>query len=171
MYKQIKLKKLGRKKSHRESLVRNLLISLFENGKVETTSAKAKALKASAESLIESSKDVANQLDLRRKLQITFGNTDLVKKFMEYTKVENNGVTIVKVGFRSGDNAEVSRVELMGIEKKVKKVVKGIKSEKKVEKTIEKKDHIDIEKRSANKSISKGTVVKKTERAKSRSGL
>ena len=79
MYKQKRIRKLGKKTSHRDALIKNLLRGLFEYGKVETTSSKAKALKANAESLIEKSKTAGDQLILRRNLQIVFGNTELVK--------------------------------------------------------------------------------------------
>ena len=171
MYKQKKIKKLGKKTSHREALIRNQLRSLFENGKVTTTSTKAKALKASAESLIENSKKVTDKLVSRRNLQVIFGSTELVAKFNEYIAKENTGVTIVKVGFRAGDNAETSRVELMGL-KKAKKEKKEEKVEEKKEKKVEKKETVGIEKRTSKRNIAsqKGTVVNK-ERAKSRSGL
>jgi len=45
-------KKLGRTSAHRKSLRRNLVTSLFINGYVETTEAKAKAVQGYAEKLI-----------------------------------------------------------------------------------------------------------------------
>jgi large subunit ribosomal protein L17 len=173
MYKQKKLRKLGKTKSHRDALIKNQLRSLFENGKVQTTTQKAKALKANAESLINKGKTAKNDLKLRRDLQITFGNKELVKKFMEYVKNEDAGVSIVKVAFRSGDNAEVSRVELLGLKTKAKKEVKKEVKEEKVEKTVEesKENKVDISKKSESKSIDKTATVKNTARAKSRSGL
>jgi large subunit ribosomal protein L17 len=168
MYKQKKLRKLGKKKTHRESMIRGQLRGLFEHGKVKTTSQKAKALKASAESLINKGKTAKNELALRKDLQIVFGNAELVKKFMEYVAKENTGVSIVKVGFRVGDNAEISRVELLGLKKKAKK---ESKKEVKEEKVVEKQNSVDMKKRSVAKSIDKGATVKKTTRAKSRSGL
>jgi large subunit ribosomal protein L17 len=45
-------KKLGRSTAHRKSLRRNLVTSLFYNGYVETTEAKAKAVQGYAEKLI-----------------------------------------------------------------------------------------------------------------------
>jgi len=45
-------KKLGRSTAHRKSLRRNLVTSLFYNGYVETTQAKAKAVQGYAEKLI-----------------------------------------------------------------------------------------------------------------------
>ncbi|MBS3783058.1 MAG: 50S ribosomal protein L17 [Anaerolineae bacterium] len=45
-------KKLGRSSAHRKSLRRNLVTSLFYNGYIETTEAKAKAVRGYAEKLI-----------------------------------------------------------------------------------------------------------------------
>jgi len=45
-------KKLGRSSAHRKSLRRNLVTSLFYNGYIETTEAKAKAIRSYAEKLI-----------------------------------------------------------------------------------------------------------------------
>jgi large subunit ribosomal protein L17 len=153
-------------------MIKNLLRGLFENGKVQTTTPKAKVLKANAESLIENSIKADNDLLLRRKLQLVFGDAELVEKFKEYIAKENHGVSIVKVGFRSGDNAELSKVELMGL-KKVKKAKKEDKvvGEKK-NKKVDEKDTAGIEKKTTKRNIEpkKRTVVKK-ERAHSRSGL
>lgn len=168
MYKQKKIRKLGKKKSHRESLIRNQLRALFEHGKVQTTSPKAKALKASAESLIGKAKSSKNEMALRKDLKVVFGKVELITAFMDYLSKDNTGVGIVKVGFRSGDNAEVSRVMLLGLEKKAKKVVKKAAKEEKV---VENKETVDTKKRTVAKSIDKGAVMKNTTRAKSRSGL
>ena len=76
------------------------------------------------------------------------------------------------VGFRKGDNTEESRIELIGLAKKKGKVVaKKTKEDDKKEIKETEVNKADLEKRSAQKSIDKSTVFKKTERAKSRSGL
>lgn len=174
MYKRIKRTKLGRKKSHRESLINNLLRSLFDNNTVITTTPKAKVLKREASSLIAKGISKGDEVAFRRKLQIVFGKDELVAKFQEYIKKENTGVSFVRVGFRDGDNAEVSRVSLLGLEKK------KVKQEKKVEEKKEKdevKEKEDSKKRTPNvvrgekKRVDKTAVVKKTTRAKSRSGI
>ncbi len=54
-------------------------------------------------------------------------------------KSEKVGVTIVKIGFRAGDNAEKSRVSLIGMDKKKKateKKVEGKKVKRKLRKRI-----------------------------------
>lgn len=150
----------------------NLTRSLFKSGQIVTSSARAKALKQTVESLISKMKTPKNALVLRRDLQNVFGNDELVKKAMEYSTKEKTGIVIRKVGFRKGDNTEESRIELIGLAKKKGKVVaKKTKEDDKKEIKETEVNKADLEKRSAQKSIDKSTVFKKTERAKSRSGL
>jgi len=172
MYKGVKKSKLGRKASNRNLLMLNLTRSLFKSGQIVTSSARAKALKQTVESLISKMKTSKNTLVLRRDLQNVFGNDELVKKAMEYSTKEKAGVVIRKVGFRKGDNTEESRIELIGLVKKKGKVVakKTKEGEKKEIKETE-VNKTELEKKSAQKSIDKSAVFKKTERAKSRSGL
>jgi large subunit ribosomal protein L17 len=171
MYKRIKRKKLGRKKTHRESLIRNLLRSLFASNYVVTTTAKAKVLKQEASSLIDKGKNVKDEVSFRRKLQSILGKDELVKKYLEYIKKEKVGVTFVRVGFRDGDNAEMSKVSLLGLEKKKRKVVKDEKVEK--DKGQEEDTQVDkkVIERDIDKKVDKTAVIKKTERARSRAGI
>ena len=106
MYKGVKKSKLGRKASNRNLLMLNLTRSLFKSGQIVTSSARAKALKQTVESLISKMKTPKNALVLRRDLQNVFGNDELVKKAMEYSTKEKTGIVIRKVGFRKGDNTE-----------------------------------------------------------------
>ncbi len=172
MFKGVKKSKLGRKASNRNLLLINLTRSLYKSGQIVTSSARAKALKQTVESLISKMKTSKNTLVLRRDLQNVFGNDELVKKAMEYSTKEKAGVVIRKVGFRKGDNTEESRIELIGLVKKKGKVVakKTKEGEKKEIKETE-VNKTELEKKSAQKSIDKSAVFKKTERAKSRSGL
>lgn len=170
MYKRIKRSKLGRTESHRKSLIKNMLRSLFDKNSVVTTTAKAKVLKQNADSLILKGKAEGESLSFRRKLQEVLGSDELVAKYKEYIKKEKVGVLSVKVGFRAGDNAEQTKVVLVGTEKKKKKV------EKKEETKEEKKDVVQKEERKGKrfdgaKKVDTTTVVNRTERAKSRSGL
>lgn len=172
MYKGVKKSKLGRKSSNRKALMFNQLRSLFESGHVVTTSPKAKVLKSNAQSLIMQGKKQKGMLSFRRLLRVQLNDEALVKKFTEYTDKELAGVRIVKIGFRKGDNGEKSRVELIGMEKKVRKIAKKTEEEKKEVVKAEKVNPvIKASKNILNKGIDKSTVVKKTERAKSRSGL
>lgn len=176
MYKGVKKSKLGRKTSNRKALMLNQLRSLFENDHVVTTSPKAKVLKSNAQSLIAQGKSKKGSLAFRRDLAVTLKEDGLVKKFIEYAEKDIAGVRIVKIGFRKGDNGEKSRVELIGVEKKkINVATKAVKAEKKEEAKEEKvvaptKANKNILNRS-EKGIDKSAVMKKTERAKTRSGL
>lgn len=173
MYKRINKKKLGRKKSHRESLVRNLLRSLFTSAKVETTTPKAKVLKSKAEDILNTVRNSKEEdLSLRRKLQEIFGNTDLAKKVYEICKKDGVKISIAKIGFRAGDNGEVSRVEIKGVElkKKVKKETKV--KEEEVEKREAKVDvKKGIEKLTGKKVVKEKVANVSKERSRTRSGL
>ena len=130
MLKRVGSKKLGRKASHRRALVKNQLKSLFENGKVHTTTPKAKVLKSNAESLISSVTEM--DLNTRRRLQGKLISSDALKNFETYMSAKDKAVKIVKVGFRAGDNAETSRVSLQGFSKAIGDAKKA--SEKKADK-------------------------------------
>lgn len=172
MYKRIGTKKLGRTMSHRKALINNQLRSLIESGYIKTTSTKAKVVKGEIESLfakVRNAKD--GDLNLRRSLQVVFGNTDLVKRFLEIAKKEDTKVVLRKIGFRDGDNSEMSKIEITGL--KVKKVAKKVKKE--VEVQEEKVENKEVKKNILNiggkKSVSKKVGAVNKERAKSRSGL
>ncbi|PKN02575.1 hypothetical protein CVU76_00855 [Candidatus Dojkabacteria bacterium HGW-Dojkabacteria-1] len=175
MYKRIGTKKLGRTMAHRKALVYNQLRSLVKSGSIKTTTSKAKVVKAEMESLISKSRNSKEgDLNLRRKLQVVFGSTELVKKFLEVSSKSTSKVILKKVGFRDGDNAEVSMLELKGLKvKSAKKVEKVEKEETKVEKKepVVEKERKGILNLGAKKSITKGIAPINKERAKSRSGL
>ena len=178
MYKRIKRAKLGRKKSHRESLIDNLLRSLFDHNYVVTTTTKAKVLKQKAESLIEVGKKKGENVDFMRKLNTVLGKQAIVKKYLEYVKKDKAGVGFVRVGFRDGDNAEISRVYLLGLDKKKSAAPKSKKEDTKkkedIEKT-EKKNPLKIKEETPvglKKKVDKTAVVKKSgTRPQARAGL
>jgi large subunit ribosomal protein L17 len=179
MRKRIKKKKLGRTKTHRESLMRNLLRSLFDHNYVVTTTAKAKALKQEATSLIEIGKNKKGDKLFREKLNVLFGNRKLVGKYEDYLKKDAAGIGFVRVGFRDGDNAEMSRVFLLGLDKKKAPVKKSKKQEKK-QKGLEPEDRdkgkspLDIKEdkpTGLKKKVDKTGVIRKKPRAKARAGL
>lgn len=173
----MKRKKLGRKKAHRESLIRNLLRSLFDHNYVVTTTVKAKALKQEANSLIERGKSKEGDLVFTRELKNIFGKDSLIEKYRNYLKKEEAGVGFVRVGFRDGDKAEMSRVFLLGLDKKKAPSKKTKKEEKQEEKESKEPKGIHPLKESAPKvkdtvkNVDKPKVNKKPRRAKARAGL
>ena len=168
MYKRVKKAKLGRKKSHKDMLRRNLLRSLFDNNTVTTTTTKAKVLKQDASSLIEKGLKRKEDLSFKREVIVLLQNESIVNKYYEYLKMDKPAVKLVKVGFRGGDNAEMSKVTLAGKEKKkiVKKVEKEQESTEK--KAPKEKQEVKVKE---DKRVDKTAVIKKVGRSTSRSGL
>ena len=107
---------LGRKKAHRVSLLSNLAISLIDHKRIETTLAKARALRRYVEPLITRSKDdtthsrrlVFSHLQNKEATAALF--RDVAPKIAEraggYTR-------IIKLGNRLGDAAEMAMIELV----------------------------------------------------------
>lgn len=107
--------KLGRKIGHRRSLLRNLATSLVLYEKIDTTLAKAKAVKPIVERMISSSK--ANDLSSYRRDLSFFFDINASKKIRDelVKRYENRSSGFVKIyhtGYRLGDNAKTSRLEL-----------------------------------------------------------
>ncbi len=109
--------KLGRTAAHRRALFRNLVTALFEHEAVRTTDAKAKALRRWADRLVTLGKQ--GTLHARRRAATVIGRRSVLKKLFDEIapryRERNGGYTrVIKIGFRSGDAARVSMVELVG---------------------------------------------------------
>jgi len=133
MHHRIAGRKLGRTTSHRVAMLRNLVTSLLEHEKVKTTDAKAKEVRPLAEKLIGLAK--RGDLHARRQALSVVRKADVVKKLFEtlaprYQSRTGGYLRIVKVGYRPGDGAPVSLVELIGEGKEGAKKGKGKKREK-----------------------------------------
>jgi len=109
-------RKLGRTKSHREAMFRNLVVSLFEHERVETTEAKAKELRRIAERLITKGKQ--GTLHARRIASRWVRDPRVLQKLFEdiagrYSERPGGYTRIMKLRNRRGDNAPLSIIELM----------------------------------------------------------
>jgi large subunit ribosomal protein L17 len=109
-------KKLGRTKSHREALIRNLIRSLIIHERIRTTIAKAKLVKRHAERIIRFARDnsVAGNRIIFQYLQdrslVKHLTNDIGPRFQNH----NGGYTkILKLGTRPGDSAEMALLELV----------------------------------------------------------
>jgi large subunit ribosomal protein L17 len=118
---------LGRNSSHRKAMYRNMVTSLFKYGKLETTDAKAKELKPIAEKLIT----LAKKGDLHsRRLALSFMNEKSIthKLFDDikngYLNRQGGYLRVIKNGFRHGDGAAVSIVQLLTADEMAKKAAK-----------------------------------------------
>ena len=114
--------KLGRNTSHRRALLRNLVTSVIERDRVETTVAKAKAVRPHVEKMITLGK--RGDLHARRQA-LSFLQTDKVVSRLFETVAprygDRNGgyLRIVRTGFRQGDGGEKAFIELLGAEKEL----------------------------------------------------
>lgn len=113
-------KKLGRNTSHRRALLRNLVTSLMIEERIETTPAKAKAMRPHVEKMITLGKrgDVAARR-LARAYLMTRESVDRLFDDIAPRMGDRNGgyLRILHKGFRSGDNAATVFIELVGSEK------------------------------------------------------
>jgi len=110
-------KKLGRTKDQRLALMRNLATSLILHERIETTEAKAKALRPEVEHLVTIAK--RQTLAAKRQLMsLLFNKQIVVKKLLEVMAIKYKDrtggyVRITKKGFRVGDAAPVSVIEFV----------------------------------------------------------
>jgi large subunit ribosomal protein L17 len=135
-------RKLGRTSSHRLAMFRNMVTSLLEHERIYTTEAKAKELRRWADWMITLGK--RGDLHARRQaLQVIRDKSVVHKLFTDLAQryqARSGGYTrTVKVGFRVGDGAPLSLIELMAgeTEKKKKKKTKAPKARKKKAPAVE----------------------------------
>jgi len=111
-----KINHLGRQKGHREALLSNMANSLIIHKRINTTVAKAKALRKFVEPILTKSK--TDSTHSRRVVFSYLQSKDSIKElFGEVaTKIATRpgGYTrILRTGFRSGDSAEMCMIELV----------------------------------------------------------
>ncbi|MDO9529782.1 MAG: 50S ribosomal protein L17 [Syntrophales bacterium] len=109
-------RKLGRTTSHRKAMLRNIVTSFMKHEKIVTTDAKAKELRKIAEKIITLGKN--DSLHARRQVLSFIRDRAVVKKLFEklsprYSERAGGYSRIVKVGYRAGDNAPMSVIELI----------------------------------------------------------
>lgn len=111
-----KINHLGRKSEHRKAMLANMASSLILHKRIETTVAKAKALKIYVEPLITKSKD--DSTHSRRTVFSYIKNkiavSELFREISPKIASRPGGYTrILKKGIRLGDNAEMCYIELV----------------------------------------------------------
>src|ERR1700740_3344031 len=114
--------KLGRNTSHRNALLRNLVTSVIVEDRVETTVAKAKAVRPHVEKMITLGK--RGDVHARRQALSFLRTDDAVKRLFDtvaprYGDREGGYLRIVRTGFQKGDGAEKAFIELLGAEKQL----------------------------------------------------
>lgn len=107
---------LGRQSGHRKAMLSNMACSLILNKRIETTVAKAKALRTYVEPLITKAKD-----DSTHSRRVVFSYLKQKEAVTELFRVvapkiadRPGGYTrILKTGFRQGDGADMALIELV----------------------------------------------------------
>ncbi|MCX8525184.1 50S ribosomal protein L17 [Chryseobacterium formosus] len=111
-----KFNHLGRTSSHRSALLSNMACSLIEHKRINTTVAKAKALRVYVEPLLTKAKEdtTHNRRIVFAYLQSKEAVTELFRTVAPKIAERNGGYTrIIKTGFRQGDAADMALIELV----------------------------------------------------------
>ena len=109
-------RKLGRSSSHRQALLRNMVTSLLDNERIQTTDAKAKELRRIAERMITLGK--RGDLHARRQALSVIRSKDVTAKLFDeladrYRERPGGYTRVMKLGQRNGDAAPMSLIELL----------------------------------------------------------
>ena len=128
---QDKVKKLGRTQPHREAMLANMAMSLFQYRVIKTTDARARALTPVVDRLITMAKK--GTLASKREVAKTIHIQDVFKKFYtdivpQFSERQSGFTRIMKLGVRRGDGAPMSVIELMIEKPKVEKDAKAKKA-------------------------------------------
>ena len=143
-------RKFGRTSAHRKAMWRNMATSLFREGRIRTTEAKAKELRRVADRLVtiakradrfedaDEQKVAAHRLHLRRQALGFIQDRDVVAKLFDEIAAKyvdrNGGYTrVLKIGPRKGDGAPMAIIELVEeeLDAKPKKKSRKASSKKK----------------------------------------
>lgn len=136
-------RKLSRPTKHRELMFRNMLVSLLQYERIRTTLAKGKELRSWADRIISLGKE--GTLHARRQAFALLRDEGIVKKLFDEIaprfKDQTGGYTrVYRLGWRQGDGAPLSLVELVQLAspqkkkstmKKAKEVLEKVTSKKK----------------------------------------
>ena len=135
-----KFNHLSRQKGHRKAMLANMACSLIEHKRINTTVAKAKALKQFVEPLVTKSKEdtTHNRRICFSYLRNKYAVTELFREVAAKVGDRPGGYTrIIKLGNRLGDNADMAMIELVdfntlynGGKKEVKKTTRRGKAKK-----------------------------------------
>ena len=111
-----KFNHLGRKVAHRKAMLSNMACSLIEHKKINTTVAKAKALRLFIEPILTKSKTdtTHNRRTAFRYLKDKYAVTELFREVAPKIADRPGGYCrIIRTGNRLGDNAEMCLIELV----------------------------------------------------------
>jgi large subunit ribosomal protein L17 len=129
-------RQLGGTTSHRKALLRNLVTSLLEKERIETTLAKAKELRRIADRMVTLGKK--GDLAARRRAARTVRSNEVVQKLFSELALRYDGrpggyTRIYQIGPRPGDGASMALIELVDrpVKPSGKKAKEGSEKKKK----------------------------------------
>jgi len=158
-------RKLSRHTQHRELMFRNMLVSLLQHERIRTTLAKGKELRGWADRIISLGKQ--GTLHARRRAFALLRNEGVVKRLFDEIapklKDREGGYTrVFKLGWRHGDAAPLSLVELVTFahpeEKKKSTITKARQVLEKV--TPKKKEKVETKEKEKGKEKERGKEKK-----------
>ena len=157
-----KLNHLSRQSGHRKSMLANMACSLIEHKRINTTVAKAKALKQFVEPLITKSKEdtTHNRRICFAYLRSKYAVTDLFRDVAAKVGDRPGGYTrIIKMGNRLGDNADMAMIELVDFNE----LYNGGKKEEKKGRTRRAKKSSSTEKTVVAETATPSPIVEESE--------
>lgn len=163
---------LGRTKEHRQALMSNMSAALLRHGKIQTTLAKAKALRPYVEKIITLAKDAAANPDRAlhcRRLAISrVRDIDAVKilfneRASEFANRSGGYTRIYKLGTRIGDGAEMAVIQLIAAEDEGYPKKKKKAAQKPSEKKVASEEVVEAEEVVEETTESAAVVAEETE--------
>jgi large subunit ribosomal protein L17 len=156
-------RKLSRHTQHRELMFRNMLVSLLQYERIKTTLAKGKELRSWADRIISLGKK--GTLHARRRAFALLRDKGIVKKLFDEIapkfKNRQGGYTrVYRLGWRQGDGAPLSLVELVTYAAPEEKKKSTLKKAKEVLEKVTPKKKEKVEKKEKEKEKEKGKEKK-----------
>ncbi len=158
-----KVNHLGRTSAHRKAMLSNMAASLILHKRINTTVAKAKALRKYIEPLITKSKE-----DTTHSRRVVFGYlqnkeavTELFREISQKIANRPGGYTrILRTGFRIGDAAEMCMMELVDYNESYSQNKGGKKKAKSTRRGGKKKTETPVE--TAEQPVAEAAPVAET---------
>jgi large subunit ribosomal protein L17 len=156
-------RKLSRHTQHRELMFRNMLVSLLQHERIKTTLAKGKELRSWADKIISLGKQ--GTLHARRRAFALLRDKGIVKKLFDeiapkFKDREGGYTRVYRLGWRHGDGAPLSLVELVSYAPPEEKKKSTIKKAKEVLEKVTPKKKEKVEKKEKGKEKGKGKEKK-----------
>lgn len=157
--------KLGRNKDQRDNLFKGLLNSLITYGTIQTSNAKAKAIKGLVDRVINLAKRKDGQSQLQSFVTDENLRERLIKEIVPKLTNRNSGYTsLMKIGTRLGDQTLMVKMSLIGSEelKPIEKVASDKRPTLQVKRSEQVTSKKEIKRTVSEKKVRTGQSVSRT---------